>query len=209
MTTTLNVLSAPARSFLDAVAAAPAGLSETWMWEGGRRGFAGPDGDAFRECLYAGLLEHALHRFVLTDAGAEHLGLTGYTGNDPSTWDDKDAEALFVRGYCHALAVALHRSHGFDLVVLADRGNRPWHVFVQDDDEVPYDFDGATNRERMVNDTGVGKHRFVRLASEADLRRYIGGHNRLRDLPPSIIAMAERYIAGRPDKYPALPAPSP
>jgi hypothetical protein len=192
-------LSAEALSFFGTVADAAQGLPEAWIWQ--RGGFSGPCGDAYRECLYAGLLSKPLDRLYLTDAGAERLGLPGYTANDPSTWDEQEAERFFLKGYCHALASALNRRFGCAMVLASSVSRLPLHVFVQDADGVPFDFDGATSKERILGDLGVARAVFTNLPDEASVRGLCGGHNRLREFTEDEIAMALKYIDGRPDKY--------
>lgn len=193
---------------LAALAAAPEGLPDDWFWEAGRGGFSGPHGTAYRACAEAGLAFARGGRTFLAEAGVTRLGLAAYPAGDPSTWSEAAAGRFYLRGQCHALAAALSRSHGYRLVAMLSRG-RPLHVFAEDADGTPYDFDGATSRERMLADCGVASARFVALPDEAALRRYVGGHGRLPEIGESDVAMALRYVAGRPDKFAPATGPSP
>jgi len=192
-------LSQEAQAFLETVADAPQGLPTSWMWA--RGGFSGPHGDAYRECVYAGLLVKPRERMYLTDGGAERLGLAGYTANDPSTWDEAEAERVFLKGHCHALAIALHRRFGCEMILASGTGRLPLHVFVQDAEGTPFDFDGQTSRERIRADTGVARVVFLPLPTEAAVRGLCGGHNRLPEFTEHDVALALKYVEGRPDKY--------
>ena len=199
----------PARDFLERVAAAPGGLGIGFLWQDGRGGWTGSDAEAFRACSRAGLTVERTDRFLLTQAGVDLLGLTGYTAHDPSTWAEDQAERYFLKGHCHAIAVALHRHRGYGLVALC-HGNLPLHVFAEDPDGTPHDFDGPTTRERMLADCGVRRATFVPLPDEASLDRFCGrGNDSLAELHETDIAMALRYVEGRPDKFTAPASPTP
>jgi hypothetical protein len=200
--------SSQALAFLKVVADDPEGLCTSWMWRNGRGGFGGADGDVYRECSHRGLLTIRAERFLLTDAGVRVLGLPSYPASDPSTWSDGSAEALYLKGYCHALAVALSRQYGYGLGVVMS-GGLPLHVFAVDAEGQPIDFDGPTSKERMLSDCGVNRASFLTLTGEADLAAYVGGHDRLPPLEEGDVAMAVRYICGRPDKFEPRSAPRP
>lgn len=200
--------SSRALAFLEVVAGEREGLCTSWMWSNGRCGFGGTDGDVYRECSHRGLLKIRAERFLLTDAGVELLGLPSYPAADPSTWSEEAAETLYLKGYCHALAVALSRRYGHGLgVVIA--GGLPLHVFAMDAEGRPIDFDGPTSKERMLSDCGVERATFLPLAHEADLAAYVGGHDRLPPMEESDVAMALRYVVGRSDKFEVRSEPRP
>jgi hypothetical protein len=208
MTTPGEKPSSQALAFLRVVAAEPEGLSTSWMWTEGRGGFVGAAGDTFRECSHRDLVAIRAERFLLTDAGADLLGLSGYRAADPSTWSEDLAATLYLKGYCHALAVALSRRFGYGLGILVSRG-LPLHVFATDAAGEPVDYDGPTSRERILSDCGVKRATFLALEGEADLAAYVGGHDRLPPMGEGDVTMALRYIDGRPDKFEAPPAPRP
>lgn len=195
-------------AFLQVVAAEPSGLCTSWMWREGRGGFGGIAGDAFRECSHRDLVAIRAERFLLTDAGVALLGLADYPAADPSTWPDELAENLYVKGYCHALAVALSRRYGYGLGILVS-GRLPLHVFAVEASGEPVDYDGPTSLERMLADCGVKHATFLTLAGEGGLASYIGGHDRLPPMGEGDVSMAMRYIDGRPDKFEPPPAPRP
>lgn len=165
---------------------------------------------AYPACSHAGLTASTRDLIVLTDAGAALLGLQDYRGNDPSTWPAELAEKMFLRGYCHALAVALHRLFGHELV-MASKSGIPFHVLVRRQDGALIDYDGETTLERIQQDSGLGVTRLaiVALRDEADLVRTVAG--RLADLVPEHVAMATRFILGSPARFPLQEhaAPSP
>lgn len=200
--------SSQALAFLRVVAGEREGLCTSWMWSSGRGGFGGTDGDVYRECSHRGLLRIRAERFLLTDAGVELLGLPSYPAADPSTWSEEAAEGLYLKGYCHALAVALSRRYGHGLGVVLS-GGLPLHVYAIDAAGEPIDFDGPTSKERMLSDCGVKRATFLPLAGESDLAAYIGGHDRLPPMEEGDVAMAIRYIGGRTDKFEARTAPRP
>ena len=186
----------------------PEGLDQDWFWEKGRGGFSGSWGEAYRACRGDGLAILRGGRLFLTDAGVARIGLDAYPAGDPSTWSDAAAERFFLKGQCHALATALARSRGYRLLAMVSDG-LPLHVFAEDEDGTPHDFDGATTRERMLADCGVRTARFVTLPDEESLRRYVGGHDRLEEIGEADVVMALRYVEGRPDKFGPAPAPAP
>lgn len=200
--------SSRALAFLRVVAAEPEGLSTSWMWREGRGGFGGIAGDTFRECSHRDLVAIRAERFLLTDAGVALLGLAGYPAADPSTWSEELAEALYLKGHCHALAVALSRRYGYGLGILVS-GGLPLHVFAVDAAGEPVDYDGPTSRERILTDCGVDRATFLTLEGEAELAAFIGGHDRLAPMGEGDVSMATRYIAGRADKFEARSAPRP
>lgn len=198
-------LSPEAQYLLTLVGEAPAGLP----WERILR--ASETGGSLREtyvtCSHAGLLTVVQHIVVLTEAGARRAGMPTYRGNDPSTWPAEQAEKMFLRGYCHALAIALHRLFGHELVMAAKSG-LPLHVLVRRDDGVLLDFDGETTIDRIQQDCGLARARLkiIPLADETALQHAVGG--RLAALGPEHVAMATRFVLGNPERF-ARPAPAP
>ena len=201
--------SALADELLAAIAATRSGLPLDWVWQAGRGGVSGPGGEAYRECASAGLVHAGPRNLYLTESGARAIGLEPAPCSDPSGWDDGDAADLYLRGFCHVLAVALHRVYGHDIVAVLS-GGMPLHVLVRDADGTLIDFDGPTTRERILSNCGVPGATLVPLGGEQAVTRLVGGHGRLAGYGEADVAMAVRYVDGRPDKYPpASPAPNP
>ncbi|MCE6958073.1 hypothetical protein LAZ40_03255 [Cereibacter sphaeroides] len=187
---------------LEAIAAAPVGLSRDWIWEGGRGGWSGAFGEAWRACRSAGLTVERGDRFFLTEAGAVRLGIADYRARDTSGWPPEDAERFYLQGYCHVLALALHRMTGWPLVAALRPDGAPLHVFVEDEGGDPWDVDGRTSRARIQEDCGLGRILFRSFPDEAAVHALTGGHDRMRDFDEEDVRIAGRFVSAHPDRFP-------
>lgn len=199
-TATENPLLPDAMRLLALIGEAPTGLSTDCLY-GNEASEALRD--AYVACSHSDYAVHVHDHIVLTDAGAALLGLQRYRGNDPSTWPAAQAEKMFLRGYCHALAVALHRLHGHELVMAAVSG-MPFHVLVRREDGMLLDYDGETTMQRIRQDSGLGatarsRLKIVPLEGEDAMMRIVIG--RLAPLMPEHIAMAMRFVQGNPERF--------
>ena len=79
---------------------------------------------AFLAARAGGLLRVARREVFLTPAGAARVGLSPSAAHDPSSWPGPDRVRFYLQGFCHVLAVALHRMTDLGLVAVrtADPG---------------------------------------------------------------------------------------
>jgi len=141
--------------------------------------------DAFARARDAGLLRHILQDTVLTQAGRAAVGAADYAAHDPVTWPAESRERLYLSGYCHVLALALHDLSGFPIVLLRDRRMKGrdgaagvLHVFVEAPDSCCYDIDGLTSRARMLADTKAKSPVFQAIARD-ELAAFVGEYGHL------------------------------
>lgn len=101
-------------------------------------------------------------------------------------------QQLYLEGSCHLFALALHRMHGFGLLVFSDLGEVYWedpedpdntipavlHVYAVDGDGVAWDVLGGRPREKIVEEMrdrhwNLDIPEEDDIASEASLMTYV------------------------------------
>lgn len=107
---------------------------------------------------------------------------------------DQDRD-LFTAGYCHALALAMHRKTGMPMVALWAKEGRRWaiiHVMVEEDEHTFWDIDGERSLADILYDANIDDdEQQVRLdpCTEADFKKWT--RKGMVALTPEIMAKAD------------------